>query len=201
MLRSVFWMYVWLYCIPISITLFFNGNEELHNIMLSIAIIPAVILFGIECVQFRYQGLTYLQGWSLVDIAQFIIFASIQYLKWNNLEDQEKKVPAIPELKVLLLLLAFLKLLFFIRVFEEYGFLVQMIMYCVRDLAPFMVAYFTLVLIFSICFTVLGTEIDAEVVDAGADGYEQGEFQLMVLQVFRTSIGELSMPRYTGILK
>ena len=88
-----------------------------------------------------------------------------------------------------------------VRIFDDYGFLVQMIMYCVRDLAPFMVAYFTLVLIFSICFTVLGTEIDAEVVDAGADGYEQGEFQLMVLQVFRTSIGELSMPRYTGILK
>lgn len=26
-LRSVFWMYVWLYCLPISITLFFSGNE------------------------------------------------------------------------------------------------------------------------------------------------------------------------------
>lgn len=26
-LRSVFWMYVWLYCVPISITLFFSGNE------------------------------------------------------------------------------------------------------------------------------------------------------------------------------
>lgn len=208
-MRSVFWMYVWLYCVPISTTLFLTGSEQLHTIMLSIAIIPAVILFGIECVQFRYQGLTYLQGWSLVDIAQFIIFATIQYLKWNDREDDERLVPAIPELKVLLLLLAFLKLLFFIRVFEEYGFLVQMIMYCVRDLFPFMVAYFTLVLIFSICFTVLGTEIDAEVVDAGTkdwvDGvfldYEQSEFQLMVLQVFRTSIGELSMPRYEGIKK
>lgn len=62
-----------------------------------------------------------------------------------------------------------------------------------------MCAYFTLVLIFSICFTVLGTEIDGEVVDAGAEGYEQSEFQLMVLQVFRTSIGELSMPKYDHI--
>jgi len=51
-----------------------------------------------------------------------------------------------------------------------------MIFYCVVGLIPFIVAYFVFVITFSICFTVLGTEIDGEVADAGAEGKEMNEF-------------------------
>ena len=40
-----------------------------------------------------------------------------------------------------------------------------MIFYCVSDLIPFMIAWITFLIIFSICFVVLKMEIDEEVED------------------------------------
>ena len=93
--------------------------------------------------------------------------------------------------------MAFLKFLFFIRVYEKYGFLVQMIIFCVIDLIPFILFYVSGLCVFSICYVVLNMEIDPEVQDAQALNY----FAKMILQTFRTSIGELSMPIYTNILE
>ena len=61
-----------------------------------------------------------------------------------------------------------MKLLFFVRIFEDYGFLVQMILLCVLDLIPFIISYIIFLFIFTICFVVLKMEIDEEV--AGAEG-------------------------------
>lgn len=71
----------------------------------------------------------------------------------------------MPELKMLLILLAFLKLLFFVRIFEEYGFLVQMIRLCVLDLIPFIMSYMIFLMVFTVCFVVLKMEIDPEVAE------------------------------------
>jgi hypothetical protein len=76
---------------------------------------------------------------------------------------------SIPELKVLIMTTGFIKLLFFIRIFEKFGFLVQMIFYCVVDLGPFIIAWMTFLLIFSICFVVLKMEIDEEIAEATED--------------------------------
>ena len=71
----------------------------------------------------------------------------------------------MPETKMLLILLAFLKLLFFVRIFEEYGFLVQMIRLCVLDLIPFIMSYMIFLMVFTVCFVVLKMEIDPEVAE------------------------------------
>lgn len=42
----------------------------------------------------------------------------------------DRDVLYFPELKLVNIILTFLKLLFFVRIFEEYGFLVQMIILC-----------------------------------------------------------------------
>ena len=72
----------------------------------------------------------------------------------------------MPELKLLLIILAFMKLLFFVRIFEQFGFLVQMIILCVVDLIPFIVSYLIFLALFSVCFVVLKMEIDPEVAEA-----------------------------------
>ena len=75
-------------------------------------------------------------GWNLIDFLQFFSFCSMQYFtKFND------QVAFLPELKLALLLLAFMKLMFFVRIFEKYGFLVQMIVYCVIDLVPFILSH------------------------------------------------------------
>ena len=68
----------------------------------------------------REQGLAYFMGYNIVDTMQFLSFISLQYFTYNG-DDQVK---FLPELKFVLTILAFAKLLFFIRIFESFGFLV-----------------------------------------------------------------------------
>jgi hypothetical protein len=66
----------------------------------------------------------------------------------------------LPEIRIILVVLSLIKLLFFLRVFEEYGFLVQIVMSCCIDLIPFITIYLIFLFMFSITFVVLGMEID-----------------------------------------
>jgi len=101
----------------------------------------------------------------------------------------------MPEIKLVLVVMAFVKILFFVRIFKSYAFLVQMIWACLMDLVPFIVSFISFLLVFSVCYNVLDMEIDPEV--AEARGIQT--FEKLVLQTFRTSIGELGMPVYDGI--
>jgi hypothetical protein len=78
-------------------------------------------------------------------------------------EAQENSIVYMAELKLMIVLMAFMKILFFVRIFESYGFLVMMIKFCIADLVPFIVCFMTFLYVFSICFVVLNMEIDPEV--------------------------------------
>ena len=80
------------------------------------------MLFLIETVQMREQGIEYFMGWNLIDFMQFFSFISLQY--FTAMEDGKSKILFMPELKFILIILAFMKLTFFVRIFESYGFLV-----------------------------------------------------------------------------
>jgi hypothetical protein len=90
------------------------------------------------------------------------VYTVLQYYGSIN---QDHSMIYMPETKMLLILLAFLKLLFFVRIFEEYGFLVQMIRLCVLDLIPFIMSYMIFLMVFTVCFVVLKMEIDPEVAE------------------------------------
>ena len=108
-----------IYLIPVCITLF-SKDEDVHDVMLKIALFPSLFLFFCETIQMREQGLEYFMGWNIVDTMQFLSFISLQYFTYNG----DDKVKFVPELKFVLTILAFMKLLFFIRIFERFGFLV-----------------------------------------------------------------------------
>ena len=65
-----------------------------------------------------------------------------------------------PELKLIIVILAFVKLMQYIRIFENFGFLVQMIIFCVKDLMPFMCFYFMCLFVVTISLQVLGMQPD-----------------------------------------
>jgi hypothetical protein len=112
-------------------------------------------------------------GWNIIDFSLFTSFMILQYYKFTGMDDSSTYMP---ETKLVLIILAFMKLLFFVRIFEDYGFLVQMILLCVLDLIPFIISYIIFLFIFSICFVVLKMEIDPEVVDAESMSYTQKMF-------------------------
>ena len=105
----------------------------------------------------RQQGIKYFMGWNLVDFSLFSIFLTFEYIRFLGLEH---KVTSRSEIKLFLVIIAFLKLMFFVRIFEEYGFLVQMICLCIKDLCPFIVSYLVFLYVFSVCFVVLKMELD-----------------------------------------
>ena len=158
--------------------------------MFNIAVCPAIILLLIELVQLREQGISYFFiGWNLIDAAQLTVFGILYYMRYM---EQDRNVLYFPELKLVNIILTFLKLLFFVRIFEDYGFLVQMIILCMQDLVPFFMSYLLFLNFFSMCFIVLNCDIDGEIADTPI----LSRYQLMVLQVYRTALGELSMPGY-----
>ena len=153
-----FYIYVLTYCIPISF-LIFSDDDRVHQAMLQIALFPALLLFLVEIIQIREQGMEYFGGWNICDFTQFVIFMIIFLFNQFGIEDT---FVIMPEFRIILVILSLVKLLFFLRVFEEYGFLVQIIMSCVIDLMPFIVFYMIALFMFSIIFVVLNMEIDVE---------------------------------------
>lgn len=162
--------------------------------MFSIAFFPSAILLVIESIQIREDRSEYFMGWNIIDFSQLCLFYFLLYLR---LRGYDNDLAFFPLLKLINILLAFIKMGFFVRIFEEYGFLVQMVNSVLRSLIPFTVVYIILVLIFSICNVVLRLKVDEEVDEAQQLTY----FQKTVLQTFRTGIGELGVPNFEWVMK
>ena len=94
----------------------------MDSLMFNIAIWPAFILLLIELVQMYEQKMKYLtSGWNLIDSGQLVVFGILYYMRYMG---EDRNVLYFPELKLVNIILTFLKLLFFVRIFEAYGFLV-----------------------------------------------------------------------------
>lgn len=111
----------------------------------------------------KKDGYEYFMGWNIIDLSQLCLFYFLLYLR---LQGYDNDLAFFPLLKLINILLAFIKMGFFVRIFEEYGFLVQMVISVLHSLIPFTVVYIILVLIFSICNVVLKLDIDEEVDEA-----------------------------------
>lgn len=117
----------------------------------------------------RYQGASYIStGWNMIDMAQLVVFSSLLYMRMNNVDSTSL---FYPELKLVNIILAFFKTLFFIRIYKKFSLLVQMIKSCIVAVVPFAIYYIVFLLLFSTCFVILQMEIDAEVAEAEGLGY------------------------------
>ena len=59
----------------------------------------------------------------------------------------------------------FLKIMFFLRIFEQYGFLVAMVFLTLLDLIPFIAGFIISIVFFALCFHVLGADVDDEIAE------------------------------------
>ena len=67
------------------------------------------------------EGFSYFIGWNLIVFSQFIVFCGLYYLKYVEVDENSDFYPAI---RYLVLILAIMKVCFFVRIFHDYGFLV-----------------------------------------------------------------------------
>ena len=117
-------------------------------------------------------------------------------------------------LYIIALMQAFSKGAFFVRIFDEFGFLVKMIGITLSELIPFINIFFVFTLYFGIAFMIMDIEIDTTV--PGSSEVHKHSYEPMskyklsaplrypginktvayLIYSFRNSIGDLATPNY-----
>ena len=86
---------------------------------------------------------------------------------------------------------SFLKIMFFLRVFEQFGLLVDLVAQALSDSIPFTCFLIMWLILFSLLFRILGFEID------DGDYSSMGQASIYALQTYRNSVGDIAAPAYS----
>jgi hypothetical protein len=85
---------------------------------------------------------------------------------------------------------AFLKLLFYLTVFKEFGLLIRLVRECLNDVIDSVYFFVGLIFLFSLIFQALGLEIFLD------DYFGMKIFPTYALYTYRNAIGDLDAPVY-----
>lgn len=132
-----------------------------------------------------------MQNWT--ELGQFFMFSCILFKKfyWPN----DDSIPPWERImQMLIVMQAFLKILFFLKIFSDYGFLVQMITTSISDITGFLIFFVMWIVFFAIQYQILQAEF-------GLDDYTGlPHFTQLLIISFRNSIGDIQMAGYTKLL-
>lgn len=81
--------------------------------------------------------------------------------------------------------------MFFLRISEKFGLLVDLVAQALSDAVPFTVFLIMWIILFTILFRILGFEID------GGDYSSLAESGIYLAQTYRNSIGDIAVPSYS----
>lgn len=153
--------------------------------------------------------------WNIVDSSQFLVFSMLTILKVFDFVDLQQDFGEKSLMETYLLIIslfqAFAKGLSFVRIFDDYGFLVRMIGLTVNELIPFMAFFFVYTLLFAIAFMIMGIKLDhtrpgtlvatnpkGKISRRSSSPQYPGLDQTIgyMLYSFRNAIGDLTDPNY-----
>lgn len=198
-IKVLFLLYILFFITPFILCL---GNYDEHKIELNmnVALGCQVFFFIIELIQLKDQGLSYFIGWNITDFSQFLVFVLIYVIESPvSISFKDEATKYIAHIRFLMVVLTFVKILFFVRIFKDYGFLVQMLIQTFIDLIPFFGSFVIMLVFFSISLATLRMEVDDEINDVQGPGFNY--FGKVLLQVYMAAIGEISLPAYDSILQ
>lgn len=127
--------------------------------------------------------------WNQLDIA--VILMNIYYFA-NKYVVQEEKSSEIANtvLDLAVFVLSFLKLMYFLRIFENFGHLIQMLQNCLIDISVFMVFLLSWILVYTLALDILNSSFD------DGDYSNLNAFLASLIQMYRNSIGDIAAPLY-----
>jgi len=99
-------------------------------------------------------------------------------------------------LELTILICSFIKLLYFLRIFEQFGFLVQMVAKTCKEVLPFMAFFMLWIFFFTISSIILGSDIK----DKDDEYPKVNWFLAWLIQIYRNSIGDINTPDYSGLI-
>ncbi|CDW85076.1 wd-40 repeat protein [Stylonychia lemnae] len=167
-----------------------NPEDYVPNILVKIStkiICGLVLIFFLihEIRQIRIQKVSYfLDAWNYYDFFHIIAFIAFCYLEFNN---EESEILIL--IKILLIALSFLKIFYFLRIYDGFSFLVQMMAGVFKDLKYFICFFLIFILLFGMIFLVL---FKAEFIEEykGVNGIAY------FLMAFRISSGDFQLEDY-----
>ena len=166
---------------------------------------PQIFLLLIEIIQMRSSGWDYINGWNLIDLIQLILFWVQFFEKCVDVLSQRDDTGfTISKLmRLMLILFSILKVVHFIAVYEQFGFFIKMVIICLWDLVPFISNYILFLNFFVIVYASLGVEIHEEL-DLQEDDHAGmkyiGYYGMLLLTVYRNSVGKLGYAKYQAII-
>ena len=95
-------------------------------------------------------------------------------------------------IKMILITQSFIKIMFFVRIFRNIGFMVQMVGSTILDIIPFLIFIMMFILYFALISII--TEIDWD--PAGSNYPDLQKSTIAMLQTYRNSIGDIEVPNY-----
>ncbi|CDW71819.1 wd-40 repeat protein [Stylonychia lemnae] len=155
---------------------------------ISTKVICSIILayfLGYELHQIRVQRRDYFKdGWNYFDFSHIIAFVVYCILDFTN-ENHDSVIL----IKILVIVLSFMKLFFFLRIYDGFSFLVQMMGGVFKDLKYFLIFFIIFILQFGMIFLVL---FKAQSIDE-YNGVNKLAYFLMA---FRISSGDFQLEDY-----
>lgn len=124
-----------------------------------------------------------------MDFSQFFLYITYMNLSLAKLNqkpnqiEQAVNIEFLPHVKFALIVMVFAKILFYVRVYKDYGFIVSMLFLTIKKLAPFFYGFAVSLLFFALCSSVLEQKIDDDYDDL--DGGDDHMFSLLLLQMYR----------------
>ncbi|CDW84942.1 wd-40 repeat protein [Stylonychia lemnae] len=167
-----------------------EAEDSLPNIWIKITtkiICSLVLIYFLiyEIKQIRIQRSEYLNdGWNLFDFSHILAFTTFCILDFIS-QNQDNLIL----IKILVILLSFMKLFFFLRIYDGFSFLVQMMAGVFKDLKYFLIFFIIFILQFGMIFLVL---FKAKQIDE-YNGVNKLAYFLMA---FRISSGDFQLDDY-----
>ena len=153
-------IYIIGFVIPILLIIFYD-DIDVSMVCYIVGYFTQMFFFIYEMIQAKATGWKYFKGWNLSDQIQFLIFLTLMFMQFLYPNNNEESIFQML-LMCILIMQVFMKILFFMKVFADYGFLVQMIGLSILDLGPFLAFFALWVLFFTIEFKILGWEYEEE---------------------------------------
>ena len=202
--KWLFRMYIFLFMIPFCASIVVE-DPSVSRLLLRICIFPIGLLLLIELIQIKIQKFGYFKDWNITDLLHIVFF--LVYVFQERLNDQattaieteyDNFTAYLPELKLFILFLSMIRMMSLIRIYEDFGFLVQMIIECVKELIPFLTVFILILILFTLSQIVINMNPHADSLVAGAQGLTFSE--KMFLGTFLISVGNLTRISYEPLL-
>ena len=179
--KAMFGFYTTFYFIPFIVQTI-NGSEQLVLVCRISCCCVQTLLFGIEIIKIKQSTFSkYIEyTWNKLDICNILLnlvyfiskfiteandreekgFFSIKNMFYNEDAGKEKGFETIL-INLVIITFACVKLISYVRIYESFDQLIQLLSICTKDISTFVVCFISWIVFFGSLYSILGVEFDA----------------------------------------